>query len=166
MWSFFKHHNWPKFNCFDTSAKSDWAPKLHCHCCGSAPGNDLHCAGDCLVSAQLPSRAVLALLNRNTTAKEPGLVFSHCSMHKCDHTQARFVAQTLSYKKAEPGAEDCTLQRAAREGRALCKLLSWVLCSTTAAVAIPSPPDLVVYPIMLQRSLGRETITPNVLGQA
>lgn len=45
MWSFFKHHNWPKFNCFDRSAKSGWSQKLHYHCSGSAPRNDhLHCA--------------------------------------------------------------------------------------------------------------------------
>lgn len=42
---------------------------------------------------------------------------------------------------------------------------SQVICSMTAALAITPSPDPTVYHSMLQQSLQRETITPNVFGQ-
>lgn len=114
MWSFSKHHNWPKFNCSDTSSQSDWAQKLHYNCSGFAPKNDsLHCAVHCLLSAQQPFKIWACW----TEMKQPRSLALCSGTAQCrfSHTPAMFVAQPGPAALAWSG--DCSLQRVLREGR-------------------------------------------------
>lgn len=153
MWSFFKHHNWPTFNCFDTSQTE---PK------------------SCIISVlDLPQRMTLcsvlwpAWCQLSSHSDSPGPAEQkHTSLAWCSAPAQckHLITPRQCLQLSQEQQLSLELRTALWEG--FCKLLIGIICSMTAAMAIPPSPDLVVYPAMLQRSLGRDTIAPNVFGQA